>query len=326
MKPVVIREICGTSRGYRRHKNNKEEKCAECRAAYNVDRRTKYYNPEKQKVYKEKYDEKTVKPARLARKKAQEEARAKKKAEALARKEEKRQRGILYKAEKERRRIAYAKKLADSAKRKEEERKAIEERKNEAIRLREEKLEKKLQEKARKAQALKDAQEAKRAEKARIAAERKARQEAFDKQHGTSIADYSRCKKKNKEACSPCRAAAAQYRRAQVAKDPEKFKEQDRKYRKEHGNVTSRDRAKKNGGKYAYYTRKQIFDRDGYDCYLCKTPIDLNAPHIQGEPGWETYPHVEHVIPLALGGDDTLENVKIAHAKCNMDKGTRLLS
>jgi 5-methylcytosine-specific restriction endonuclease McrA len=119
---------------------------------------------------------------------------------------------------------------------------------------------------------------------------------------------------------------AAAYRRAQVAVDPVKFNKQSRESKKRNGNVDSRARAKKHGGKYDYYTKQQIFNRDGYDCYICGNPVDLTAPHIVGQPGWETYPHIEHVIPLALGGDDTLENVRIAHAKCNIDKGISLLA
>jgi 5-methylcytosine-specific restriction endonuclease McrA len=143
-------------------------------------------------------------------------------------------------------------------------------------------------------------------------------------QHGTGIADYYRCKKANTSACEPCLAAAAAYRRAQVAKDPAKFKQQDKDYYKKypHKRLTNnRERARKKGVPSQYYTRQQIFNRDGYDCYLCNLPVELTANHIQGQPGWELYPHIEHVIPLALGGHDTLANVKIAHAVCNIRKG-----
>ena len=146
----------------------------------------------------------------------------------------------------------------------------------------------------------------------------------LDAQHGTGIADYYRCKKKNTTACKPCLAAAAAYRRAQVAKDPAKFNQQNKKSLKSNPNRrrhSNRDRARKKGVPSQYYTRQQLFDRDGYDCYLCNLPVDLTANHIQGQPGWELYPHVEHVIPLALGGHDTLANVKIAHAVCNIRKG-----
>jgi 5-methylcytosine-specific restriction endonuclease McrA len=143
-------------------------------------------------------------------------------------------------------------------------------------------------------------------------------------QHGTDINDYYRCKKNNTTACEPCLSAAAAYRRAQVAKDPAKFKQQDKDYYKKypHKKVhNNRERARKKGVPSQYYTRQQLFDRDGYDCYLCNLPVELTANHIVGQPGWELYPHVDHVIPLALGGHDILSNVKITHAKCNMAKG-----
>jgi len=145
-------------------------------------------------------------------------------------------------------------------------------------------------------------------------------------QHGTGPGDYDRCRKNNGVACAPCKAAAAKYAREKFHSDP-KYKEAEKRWRQANPHKTYRDhkdRALKHGGKHQYYTRQHIFDRDGYDCYLCQTPVDLTAPHIQGQPGWETYPHIEHVIPLSKGGDDTLENVKIAHAKCNVDKGTKI--
>lgn len=49
-------------------------------------------------------------------------------------------------------------------------------------------------------------------------------------------------------------------------------------------------------------------------CYLCGTFVDYAEFH------------VEHVIPLARGGRDSIENVNIAHPECNRRKGTRLLS
>ena len=54
----------------------------------------------------------------------------------------------------------------------------------------------------------------------------------------------------------------------------------------------------------------------------------LGTPHNMSQPGWELYPHIDHVIPLSAGGHDALENVKLAHAKCNHDKelNSRLLS
>jgi 5-methylcytosine-specific restriction endonuclease McrA len=109
-------------------------------------------------------------------------------------------------------------------------------------------------------------------------------------------------------------------------KEP-KYKAKEKEYYKNNPHKRppkSRERLRRWGTKRSYYTRQHIFDRDGYDCYICNIPVDLTATHVQGQPGWEMYPHIEHVIPLSLGGDDTLQNVKIAHAKCNMAKGTQI--
>lgn len=152
--------------------------------------------------------------------------------------------------------------------------------------------------------------------------------ELLNNQHGVIVGDYSRCKRNNGTACEPCKAIAAKYVSDKWATDP-KYKAKEKEWYKNNPHKRppkSRDRARRTGAKRSYYTRQQVFDRDGYDCYICHTPVDLTATHIQGQPGWETYPHIEHVIPLSLGGDDTLENVKIAHAKCNIDKGTNLLA
>jgi hypothetical protein len=166
------------------------------------------------------------------------------------------------------------------------------------------------------------------AEKAEYKKKRIEERNRLDNQHGTTVGDYDRCKRKNKTACAPCKAVAAKYVRNKFKTDP-KYKEADKRWKKANPRkraVNNRDRARRNGAKVSYYTREHIFKRDGYDCYLCNRPVDLQANPVQGQPNWELYPHVEHVIPLSKGGDDTLDNVKIAHAICNINKGTRLLS
>jgi hypothetical protein len=145
-------------------------------------------------------------------------------------------------------------------------------------------------------------------------------------QHGTNTGDYSRCKKINGKACELCREFAAKYVRDKYKSDP-KYKEAEKRWRKANPDKVYNDkhRAQKYGVPYEYYSREQIFKRDGYDCYLCNTPTNPTAAHIQGQPGWELYPHLEHVIPISKGGPDTKDNIRIAHAKCNIDKGVKLL-
>lgn len=62
-----------------------------------------------------------------------------------------------------------------------------------------------------------------------------------------------------------------------------------------------------------------IAERDNWTCWLC------------GDTAWVTtwvaerpdphYPSVDHVVPISLGGPDTLENVRLAHYRCNVRRG-----
>ena len=68
------------------------------------------------------------------------------------------------------------------------------------------------------------------------------------------------------------------------------------------------------------YTEKQVLDTYGKKCYLCGEAIDMSSPRQVGKTGWEYGFHIEHVIDIALGGPDTLENVRPAHGICNLTK------
>lgn len=59
-------------------------------------------------------------------------------------------------------------------------------------------------------------------------------------------------------------------------------------------------------------TRQAVIERHGMTCWLCQLPISsLNELH------------VDHVVPLLAGGDSDLDNLKPAHARCNLIKGAR---
>ncbi|MFE5290192.1 HNH endonuclease [Nocardia sp. NPDC056611] len=81
-------------------------------------------------------------------------------------------------------------------------------------------------------------------------------------------------------------------------------------------------RAKRRGAPRGTAFRSvDVFERDGWICYLCETPIDPAAPKHSG-----LEPQVDHVVPLARGGVHRFENVRAAHAYCNGHKNARLLS
>ena len=66
------------------------------------------------------------------------------------------------------------------------------------------------------------------------------------------------------------------------------------------------------------FTRTDVFDRDGYICQLCFTPINwtLTGRHPMA-------PSLDHVVPLNKGGEHTLANTWTVHFACNASKSDR---
>lgn len=63
------------------------------------------------------------------------------------------------------------------------------------------------------------------------------------------------------------------------------------------------------------YSIAKIAGRDGYLCGICWHPIDmeLRSPDPMS-------PSIDHVIPLSQGGENTPDNVQLAHRGCNSRK------
>lgn len=69
------------------------------------------------------------------------------------------------------------------------------------------------------------------------------------------------------------------------------------------------------------YNESEVLETYGTNCHLCGLEIDLLAPRRPGSAeGWELGLHLDHYIPINMGGPDTLENIRPAHAKCNLDR------
>jgi hypothetical protein len=63
--------------------------------------------------------------------------------------------------------------------------------------------------------------------------------------------------------------------------------------------------------------RKAVVDAHGIDCYLCGGPIELDAA--PAEPLSLSF---DHVVPLSRGGRHAITNLRPAHRRCNVAKGT----
>lgn len=67
--------------------------------------------------------------------------------------------------------------------------------------------------------------------------------------------------------------------------------------------------------------RHEIYERDGWSCYICGEPTDPHAHHLSD---WA--PSVDHVIPLSRDGEHAMHNLRCAHRWCNIIKGTALIT
>ncbi|MDH4077360.1 MAG: HNH endonuclease [Acidimicrobiia bacterium] len=70
------------------------------------------------------------------------------------------------------------------------------------------------------------------------------------------------------------------------------------------------------------YTLAEIAGRDGWRCHICQGAV---PERLLGKAGYHPKgPSIDHLVPLALGGDDIRANVALAHHRCNSLKGATL--
>src|SRR5690606_29005449 len=77
-------------------------------------------------------------------------------------------------------------------------------------------------------------------------------------------------------------------------------------------------RARKVGGEVESYDALEIFERDGWTCYLCELPTTRNLLGAEAAD-----PTIDHVIAIENGGAHAASNVATAHRACNQVKGGR---
>lgn len=66
-----------------------------------------------------------------------------------------------------------------------------------------------------------------------------------------------------------------------------------------------------------FRTRAAVLDRDGWKCRHCGHPV-----HPRCNPrGCDRCAHVDHLIPLAFGGDNRPSNLVAACRRCNLGRG-----
>lgn len=75
-------------------------------------------------------------------------------------------------------------------------------------------------------------------------------------------------------------------------------------------------RAKRGGSVNRRSWVERLGERDGWTCHLCGEPVDRKLYWPHGLAG-----SVDHVIPVKAGGDDSPENLALAHLTCNVSRG-----
>lgn len=65
------------------------------------------------------------------------------------------------------------------------------------------------------------------------------------------------------------------------------------------------------GGRKVAALRAAVLSEHGTICHLC------------GMPGADT---ADHIVPRSMGGDDSLDNLRPAHSRCNASRGATPLS
>jgi hypothetical protein len=161
-----------------------------------------------------------------------------------------------------------------------------------------------------------------------------------DDRCGSYAGFNAHCTRKEKP-CEDCASACRAYqlknharflemKRVRVAANAERFANANRQWKLENKGSVARNaqkygrqrRARIKSNPSTPYTVSEVLETYGSDCHLCGNPIDLKAPRWpRAGTNWELGLNIDHYIPIALGGIDSLENVRPAHVSCNMARG-----
>lgn len=132
--------------------------------------------------------------------------------------------------------------------------------------------------------------------------------------------DRIRASKEKWRKANPERHAA--HSKAWRLRNPEQNKEVLRAYARRNPEAIAmkrrRRRALLKGVKSEKYTVRDVYLRDNGLCFICEMAIDLGCP--ARDPMSVT---IHHIKPLSLQGDDTLDNVTVAHYSCNSRQGNK---
>jgi hypothetical protein len=138
---------------------------------------------------------------------------------------------------------------------------------------------------------------------------------------------YHRHLRLKESVCKGCRDAQNEYDRKRFYQDPDLKRERNKKHLNLEKKRSSwrRREAKRRGNPSEKYLDSDVINLYGIKCYICDKIIDMSASRRSGiGDNWRMGLNIDHVVPISLGGPDTLENVRPTHAICNIKKGSNL--
>lgn len=124
--------------------------------------------------------------------------------------------------------------------------------------------------------------------------------------------------RKHRSACSPgCEAELKRRKQREFSESMTDEQREKRRASQRRSNVKRRA-AKAGATELESFDRVEIYERDGWVCGICRESVDreLAYPDLMSAS-------LDHIVPLALGGSHTRDNVQCAHFICNATKGAR---
>lgn len=73
-------------------------------------------------------------------------------------------------------------------------------------------------------------------------------------------------------------------------------------------------------------TLEGLVERDNCRCALCGELCDVNDYYYRGSTfiAGESYPSIDHIVPLSMGGEHSWNNIQLAHRNCNTRKSNKI--
>lgn len=123
--------------------------------------------------------------------------------------------------------------------------------------------------------------------------------------HDYYAANRDRCAEANRRWAEENAEAVAAYKAQWCQDNPERVRD-----------YGHRKRARKREAWVAPVSIRDLFDRDGGKCQICKWRVkwDLAYPDPMSKS-------VDHIVPLSRGGTHEPKNCQLAHLRCNVSRG-----